>query len=92
MSTVAELQAQLDELRSRNAQEVEVAKATLSKVQEDLNYIQWDTEALEREEEELCKQLSKGRGIDTALLTSKHTDIIAQVIRALIDCDDSKCR
>ncbi|GET93363.1 hypothetical protein, conserved [Leishmania tarentolae] len=91
MSTVAELQAQLDALRARNAQEVELAQATLAKLQQDLNYMQEDTEALEREEAELRKQFGKGQGTDTALLTSQHTDIIAQGIRSLVECDDSKC-
>ncbi|CBZ26136.1 conserved hypothetical protein [Leishmania mexicana MHOM/GT/2001/U1103] len=91
MSTVAELQAQLDALRARNAQEVEAAKATLTKLQQDLNYMQEDTEALSREEEALCKQFGKGRSTDTALSTSEHTNIIAQVLSALVECDDSKC-
>ncbi|AYU83649.1 hypothetical protein conserved [Leishmania donovani] len=91
MSTVAELQAQLDALRARNAQEVEAAQATLAKLQQDLNYMQEDTEALEREEEELCKQFGKSRGTDTALSASQHTDIIAQGLCALVECDDSKC-
>ncbi|CAG9583819.1 conserved hypothetical protein [Leishmania major strain Friedlin] len=91
MSTVAELQAQLDALRARNAQEVEAAKATLAKLQQDLNYMQEDTEALEREEEALCKQFGKSRGTSTALSASQHTDIIAQGLSALVECDDSKC-
>ncbi|KAG5488693.1 hypothetical protein JIQ42_00307 [Leishmania sp. Namibia] len=91
MSTVAELQAQLDALRARNAQEVEAAQATLAKLQQELNSMQEDTEALEKEEEELCKQFGKGRGMSTASPTIEHTDIIAEGLRALVDCDDSKC-
>ncbi|KAG5464121.1 hypothetical protein LSCM1_00301 [Leishmania martiniquensis] len=91
MAAVAELQAQLDALRARNAQEAEAAQATLGKLQEELNCMQVDTEALEKEEEELCKRFGKGRGIDAASSTIQHADIIAEGLRALVDCDDSKC-
>ncbi|CAJ1038094.1 conserved hypothetical protein [Leishmania braziliensis MHOM/BR/75/M2904] len=91
MSTVAELQAELEALRAKNAQEVEAAQATLAKLQQDLNYMQEDTESLEREEAELCKRFGKDRGTDTASSMNQHTDIIAQGLCGLVDCDDSKC-
>ena len=91
MSTVQELQAQLNAMRLQHASEIQAAHATLAKLQQDLDYMQADTDDLEKEEAELYKQFGQSRTADAEPKDNPYKDIVLQALRGLVDCDESKC-
>lgn len=86
MTTVAELQAQLQQLRARNAEEVSAETAKITKLQKDMEYMLEDTEALEKEEKVLKRQFGSEaeRGEPSEVST-----YISNVLKGIIDGDDS---
>ncbi|KPI88534.1 hypothetical protein ABL78_2346 [Leptomonas seymouri] len=92
MSTVQELQAQLDALRTQHAKEVQAARATLTRLQEDLTNIQVDTDALEKEEAELYNQFVRSKSPAAEPEQNPFKGVIVQSFFSLIDCDEGKCR
>ncbi|KPA81248.1 hypothetical protein ABB37_03666 [Leptomonas pyrrhocoris] len=91
MSTVQELQAQLDALRVQHVSDIETAQAALSKLQEDLNNVQADTDNLKQEEAELNQQFGESKDTTASSQQSPYKDIVVQVLHGLVHCDESKC-
>ncbi|EPY36516.1 hypothetical protein STCU_00542 [Strigomonas culicis] len=86
MATVAELQAQLAQLRTRHSAEVAAEEAKLKKLQQDMEYMLGDTEALEKEEKVLKRQFGSEAERGEPSEMGKY---ISNVIKGIIDGDDS---